>query len=125
MDFEFCIITETCNKNFFSYLRLWKILDEICQVNNIRFDTKPILGCSSFQILIFLLNLPLFPFVLDEILMPWVSPPNYAKFFLLNYARYFCCFFWLCIIHCAVLGNVVRQCASSLLGSYIHQEYCK
>ena len=45
-----------------------------------------------------------------------------ARFFLLNYARYFCCFFWLCIICCVVLGNVVRRCVSSLLGSYIHQE---
>ena len=37
-------------------------------------------------------------------------------------AKYFCCFFWLCIICCTVLGNVVRWCMSSLLGSYIHQE---
>ena len=49
------------------------------------------------------------------------------RFFLPNYARYFvqgtfCCFFQLCIICRAVLGNVVRQCASSLLGSYVHQE---
>ena len=34
----------------------------------------------------------------------------------------FCCFFRLCIMHCVVLGNIVRWYASSLLGSYIHQE---
>ena len=39
-----------------------------------------------------------------------------------NIARFFSCLFWLCIMHCVVLGNVVRWCVSSLLGSYIHQE---
>ena len=36
-------------------------------------------------------------------------------------ARYFCLFLRLCIIHCAVLGKVVRWYTSSLLGFYVHQ----
>ena len=39
--------------------------------------------------------------------------------------RLFCLFLRLCIMRCAVLGNVVRQYASSLLGSYIQQESYK
>ena len=42
---------------------------------------------------------------------------------LVKIARLFCLFHWLCIMHCAVSGNVVRWYASSLLGSYIQQEY--
>ena len=50
-----------------------------------------------------------------EILMLEDSPPNYARFF--------CLFLLLCIIRCAVLGKIVRQYASSLLGCYVQQEY--
>ena len=35
----------------------------------------------------------------------------------------FCPFLWLCILHCAMLGNIVRWYVSSLLGSYVQQEY--
>ena len=38
-------------------------------------------------------------------------------------ARFFFLFLWLCILHCAVLGNIVRWYTSSLLGSYIQREY--
>ena len=121
------------------------ILDfEFSRVNKIRFHTKPILRC--------LLNLPLFPLVLldlslflDEILMPR-SSTNYARFFSpcigcwlckvlflakcwfsISYARFFLSlnYAWILVfqvVSCAMHWGTLRRCASSLLGSYVHQE---
>ena len=39
-----------------------------------------------------------------------------------SFAMFFCLFLQLCILHCVVLENV-RWYTSSLLGSYVQQEY--
>ena len=83
------------------------------------------------------MNLPLFPFVLldvslflDEILIPQDSPPNLCEVRILHPQVMQGTFVSnLCLDPCVpcnelpdALGNVVSRCASSLLGSYIHQE---
>ena len=50
----------------------------------------------------------------EEVLDPEIQIPQLKEF-----ARLFCLFLQLCIMHCVVLGNIER----SLLGSYVQQEY--
>ena len=70
----------------------------------------------------------LLPFF-DEILMPQDSPPimeGAQTGFSSNCARFFSLVFLFPILSCpkgALVGGIVmRGCASSLLGSYVHQE---
>ena len=77
----------------------------------------------SFLFVVLILS----PF-LDETLMPG-SSTNYARranWFSSNGARFFLLVFLFLILSCpkrALVGGIVmRGCASSLLGSYIHQE---
>ena len=71
---------------------------------------------------IFLLPILIFPV---EIIMPRFSPPIMNSAFSPIMSSSFCSLLVCGKVRVCLytLGNVVRQCASSLLGSYVQQEY--